>query len=236
MTFKRFSEWEIVSNLISSAAICCVLAEIDFSTAKSALRIFHTVNPKPKEPSFRSNPLSINIFGNNWHWKCVCYICISKEQIDSDEHWAFPQKSNLVWLPQPCLTPFQTCRFFLSTFWIFGWVGVGVLVILGQYPCFFFTRICLWPLVCSIQLCTHTSRSRFIIFFLFPHGVLCLPPGFLCISTWISLYFDLDLFLTFGLVSSVECSYFSIKVHYFLCLTESSSRLLPHSIFSSPPQ
>ena len=36
---------------------------------------------------------------------------------------------------------------------------------------------------------------------------------FLCISNWISLYFHLDLSLAFGLVSSVECSHFLIKVY-----------------------
>ena len=59
-------------------------------------------------------------------------------------------------------------------------------------------------------------------------------PGFLCIFTWISFYFHLDLSLAFGLVSSAECSHFSIKVHYFLCLTKSTLTCCPLHLFHLP--
>ena len=110
------SHWyKMIYNLISINAMCYVLAEIKsvtksdinscdvlcsrpnwFLCCKTALRIFHPVNPKNH---LWSNPLSISIFRDKWHGKCTYMLNISKEeQIESDEV-AYPQKSYLVWLP-----------------------------------------------------------------------------------------------------------------------------------------
>ena len=110
-------------------------------------------------------------------------LAMSKEQIDSDEHWGYHQNSYLGWLLPSSLA----------------------LHLLRSATSFTFLRY-------KGILSNKTPKKHNFVLYL---------RGFSLKKQ--SLVFG----LAFG---SVECSYFSIKVHYFLCLTNTSLTGC-HSIF-----
>ena len=142
--------------------------------------------------------------------------------------WAaatYPQKSNLVWLPQPCITPFQTCHLFISVFFGFTqqslvelgpcMLGLGGLITLEQYSfwdrCIDIYDNCKIMWECKIFTFAPSSQFR------------QLGPFFL------------DVFgLWFGFWFGRVLSLLSIKVHYFLCLTKSTLTCCPLHLFHLP--
>ena len=147
--------------------MCYVLVRPNwFLCCKTALRIFHPVNPKNH---LWSNPLSITIFRDKWHGKCTYMLNISKEQIESDEV-AYPQKSYLVWLPSALPHTFSELLYNSSA---------------------------------SISWAYHTYAKIGPLWDSVVH------------IWWIpKRNFHLDLSFVFGVVSSVECSHFLIKVYF----------------------